>query len=1172
MRALLLLMFFLSGAAALMYEVAWTRTMVLILGNTNLAMATVLAVFLLNFSFGSSVASRWGGKPASLLMKYGMLEAAIGLFGAAFPFLARLLELLYPAAAGIVEPQLVRLVLAWLILSIPTFLMGATFPLINGIYIQGGRSVSGQAAAVYASQTLGAAAGAAAAGFILIKLFGLSGTGYIAAALNVCLFLAALALRRRVAESPAVEGPELREINEGRAPLTFIDEARSSVIFAAVFCNAMAALVLEVLWTRILLFFLGSLTYSFAMVLVVYLLALGAGALILSLLGRRVELHMAAGSLILLLGGTAVCLGLCILPALYDFMQGLRGDPESYGSAAFFLSSFLGAMLVIFPGALLLGMVTPLAIGIQIRGRGSSCRESGLVYAAANLGACLGTMAAAWFLVPKFGLKMGVVISGFMVLAAGLLMLLFSRIRDRRKIVYFLAALGATWGLAVFMGEEGGVRHKLIFESHVFKRPGRMSHLILEDYREGNVCTASVVRDIAANERRLYVDAFNAASTGPAYNYMRMMAHLPVMACPHAERALVIGFGTGTTAGSLSLHEDLKSMEIVELSEAVMDVADHFSRENRGVGIEDKEGIGLRVGEDGREFLSLSAEGFDIITLEPMMPYTPGAVHFYTEEFYHLCVEKLKPRGALCHWIPLVALPAPEFKLLLSTFMQTLPGSACFLVEDSVLLLGFREHDWHLDLDRIQRIFESPSIRADLEIAGFDSSLSLSGAFIADGESMRPALDGAGIMSDDRTRIEYLPVEPSRNAYVRVADNIAFLRSVSSTLTDRLVPEVENQEMVDRIRRFETSSRLLMRGREAEARALYARTSPEGSTYGDEWKSLYEKAFYVNPEDRRAARKYSHSLLQKAFLAIGSGLFSKAHELTQQAAAIAPEMGDIYVAKGYLQLAAGNLSDLESTVELLRQVRPFSNVTFAFRAELACMKGEKEEEARCRVLLKDAGGLSPEEEVLMGRAMEALLAGEARYVIPSVERIIELLCLGPEGLTETGRRAWTVAESYDPELLEEAKEKLLLVVDPKREDLLSKVRGLGFFRGDDVSAALRELYRKVKGSVQGEVLESLSRTGDIEVLLEALSRENSVELLLKATQIACDLKIEEALGPLINLLDSDDPHIRVGAYVALSQLTNLNFNFDPYGPPEARSRALTEWRRWFEMRSEFEDR
>ena len=87
MRVLLLLMFFLSGAAALVYEVAWTRSMVLILGNTNLAVAAVLAVFLLNFSLGSTVASRWGRGSGSLLVKYAVLEAGIGVFGAAFPFL-----------------------------------------------------------------------------------------------------------------------------------------------------------------------------------------------------------------------------------------------------------------------------------------------------------------------------------------------------------------------------------------------------------------------------------------------------------------------------------------------------------------------------------------------------------------------------------------------------------------------------------------------------------------------------------------------------------------------------------------------------------------------------------------------------------------------------------------------------------------------------------------------------------------------------------------------------------------------------------------------------------------------------------------------------------------------------------------------------------------------------
>ena len=124
---------------------------------------------------------------------------------------------------------------------------------------------------------------------------------------------------------------------------------------------------------------------------------------------------------------------------------------------------------------------------------------------------------------------------------------------------------------------------------------------------------------------------------------------------------------------------------------------------------------------------------------------------------------------------------------------------------------------------------------------------------------------------------------------------------------------------------------------------------------------------------------------------------------------------------------------------------------------------------------------------------------------------------------------------------------------------------------EEVRTALREVYHKVKGAEQGIVLESLTRSGDVDVLMEALDPGSPVELILKATQIACDLKVENALGPLIDLLESQDSRVRVGAFVALSQFTNMNFDFDPYSSSKDRARAIVEWRRWFEMWSENQD-
>ncbi len=1183
MRPLFLFIFFLSGAAALMYEVAWTRSMVLIVGNTNLAVGMVLAVFLLNFSLGSAAASKWGKRPDRLLARYAWIELCIGGCGIILPFLFSLLKPLYPGMAGLLDPKVVRFALCMLVLSVPTFLMGATLPLMNGIFITKKRGLSGQAGLIYAVQTVGAALGAALAGFVLLEQIGLRGTGLVAAAINGFIFLVIVVIVR--VRGPCLEAPSggdepLSAPGEpdtpGQAALSYLDEVRSSVLLAAVFCNAFAALALEVLWTRILVFFLGSLAYSFTVMLVLYLLALGLGGCALALLDRFFEPRRIFGSILLFTGGASVCLCLLSIPVMYEVIEAVKGAPGSYGFGRFLASSFLGGSLLMLPGALLIGMFTPLAVGILVRDRGGVCRGAGTVYAVSNLGACLGAMAAAWLLVPAFGLKMGIMVAGFMVMVSALMLFLFSRASTLLKAGAFAFQILAVMLLVEYIRggfirkDDAFLTRSLVVDSHVFKRPGRESYLELKGYSEGSVCTASVVRDLAADEYRLYVDGFNAAATGSAYNYMRMMAHLPVMVCKEPRRALVIGYGTGTTAGSLSLHAGIEKLVIVELSRSVWDMANtHFSRWNRDVAQSDA--VEAMVGMDGRDYLNLADDGFDIITLEPMMPYTPGAVHFYTSEFYALCRKKLNPGGALCHWIPLNALPGPEFRLLLNTFMTELPGSAFFLFEDAVLLLGFTEKNWCMELNRIEALFEDPVLKSDLERAGVSTPLMIAGAFVGDEEALKKTMGTEGVMSDDRTVIEYVPIASSRKAFKRMADNLAFLAGSSVSMASRLdltgFAGEKKEELHQRIRRFELSSRLLMKGRKAETEALYEAYVTGSLDFSAPWKDLYERAFYMNQEDSRAAERYSHGLVREALSCMARRNFAGARELTNKAAAVAPMLWEVYMAECYLNLAAGNVEELQQAVDVLRQVKPLSNLTLAFRAELAALKGDEDTAGHLSGILEASGGLVGEMAELLERVIEARKAGDARYAVPSIDLALELLAAGPDELTKTGRSAWSVARGFDRDILDEARNEFLLCLDEEGDEVMKAVRGLGFFHDKEVQERLKEFYENAAGRMRWCVLESLARAGDTEVLIKVLEDgSSSTKTMIEATQVVCDLKIMDALGPLIDLLESADQTVRMAAFVALVHLTDVRFGYDPNASQAKRARSIDQWRHWYRLR------
>ena len=213
--------------------------------------------------------------------------------------------------------------------------------------------------------------------------------------------------------------------------------------------------------------------------------------------------------------------------------------------------------------------------------------------------------------------------------------------------------------------------------SHVFQGVRGREHTLL-DSREGVVCQVSVVENEREGFRLLYTDEFQAAGTRPEYRYMRMLAHLPVALADDPSRVLVICWGTGTTCASASTHPGVRELDIVEISPEVLAVADYFDHVNRGAltgaGRDD---LDVRVHvDDGRNFVLRSDEQWGVISLEPLMPYTPAAIHFYTEDFYRECRPRLADGGMMCQWIPLHGLSRVHLQQLVSAFVNVFPGAA----------------------------------------------------------------------------------------------------------------------------------------------------------------------------------------------------------------------------------------------------------------------------------------------------------------------------------------------------------------------------------------------------------------------------------------------------------------------------------------------------------------
>ncbi len=187
---LILFAFFLSGMAALMYEVIWTRPLSLIFGTTIYAISTILAAFMAGLSLGSYIGSRYADRLKNPLFAFSLLEISIGIYGLAIIWIFNFLTIPYLFIFDVLNPSffaftIIQFLLVFAVLLIPTTLMGATWPIVNKAFIRDIDRVGEGTGLLYTANSAGAIIGPLAAGFLLIPLIGIKASVTIAAFLNL---------------------------------------------------------------------------------------------------------------------------------------------------------------------------------------------------------------------------------------------------------------------------------------------------------------------------------------------------------------------------------------------------------------------------------------------------------------------------------------------------------------------------------------------------------------------------------------------------------------------------------------------------------------------------------------------------------------------------------------------------------------------------------------------------------------------------------------------------------------------------------------------------------------------------------------------------------------------------------------------------------------------------
>jgi spermidine synthase len=649
---LLLLCFLLSGFAALLYQTAWTREFSFIFGTSEIAVAVVLAGYMGGLAVGSAIAARLAPRIRRPVLAYGVLELGIALSALAIPRGLQALTAAYVAVFSHdlpTEPGALatgfRLAGAFLLMLIPTGLMGATLPLLARHAVRRDEEIGPRIGALYAINTAGAIGGTVVAAFLLLPALGLRQTVYIGALVNGVVFLAAAALARGTPAREAVPARHGAAVRRWVLPLMLLSGA---VSFSY-----------EVLWTRLLSQLLGGSLYAFATMLSSFLLGITLGSAIGGASARRVR--SAAIGLALAELGVAV-FGL----AAFLFADQLPGVSQALGAgwrATPAANAPLAAM-VLLPVALCLGATFPFAVRLIARDASDTAAATARVYAWNTVGAIVGAVATGFVLLPTLHFAGTATLGAAASLAIAAAVALLAR--PRLTPILGLVGIGALtlallpidnpWRLLVASPLTGTEAEGSIH----YEASGRSSTVVLLDDPIGF---------------RLFTNGLPEStivkytSTPGLGREARALTLLPALLRPELERVLVIGLGGGVAVEGVP--PTVSHVDVIELEPEVVTA----NRKTSGLRASDPlaEPRTRVVMNDARGALMLAQRRYDAIVSQPSHPWTAGASHLYTREFFELVRSRLAPDGVFVQWIGLAFVDADLLRTLVATLNAVFP-------------------------------------------------------------------------------------------------------------------------------------------------------------------------------------------------------------------------------------------------------------------------------------------------------------------------------------------------------------------------------------------------------------------------------------------------------------------------------------------------------------------
>ena len=755
-----------SGCAALIYEIVWFQLLQLVIGSSSISLGILLGTFMGGMCLGSLLLP--GAVPARQhpLRVYASLEAGIGVLGLLILFGMPLIGGLYTSWAGEGTASIiVRAIVAGVCLVPPTMLLGATLPAISR-WVKATPEGVAWLGFFYGGNIAGGVIGSLAAGFYLLRVYDVNVATFTAVAINLLVAASAYAVAGNAEYEP------------GR-PAGIVPQPQASTptpwtVYLTIGLSGLTALACEVVWTRLLSLHFGATVYTFALILAVFLIGLGIGSTVASMVAREpADARRMLGWCQLLLCGA-------ITWAAYQLTDSLTYWPinPSISTSPWytFQLDLVRCLWVVLPAAILWGASFPLALAGVATTERDAARLAGGVYAANTVGAIVGSLATSFILIPWIGSthsEQAVIIAS----ALSSLLMLEPALANRSAAEANAAtpatalanrpwSIGGTIVLGVAMVGAGLLARSVkplpgllvAYGRYAATRVGQADVIYV-----GEGLNATVAVSELSNGVRNYHNAgkVQASSEPQDMRLQRMLGHMTTLIPEHPSSVLVIGCGAGVTAGAVSVDPAVEHETIAEIEPLVPRVVStYFSEHNFDVVRNPK--VHVRI-DDARHFVETTSETFDAITSDPLDPWVKGAAMLYTKEFFDMARNHLRPGGVMTLFVQLYESNAEAVKSEIATFLDAFPNGVVWGNTSEgkgydLVLLGPKEPT-RIDVDAIDRKLKRPEyepVAHSLRQIGMSSAVDLFSTYAGMKADLGPWLHDAQINHDRNLRLQYL--------------------------------------------------------------------------------------------------------------------------------------------------------------------------------------------------------------------------------------------------------------------------------------------------------------------------------------------------------------------------------------------------------------------------------